>query len=263
MRSILDQLHRTVQVPEPPQRIISLVPSQTELLFDLGLTERVVGITKFCIHPEEWFRTKPRVGGTKNVDMEKVRALRPDLIIGNKEENAQADIEVLEHEFPVWMSDVLNLDDALAMIQGIGHLVNAAAEAERINSDIRSAFADLQPLPTSLSAAYFIWRRPWMLAGEGTFIRDMLGRCGLTAVTRAEHGRYPVLDDAQLAALDPDVVLLSSEPFPFTEQHIAAVNMILPGTPVHLVDGGAFSWYGSRLLGSSRYFRQLQGRLSR
>lgn len=256
-------MHRTVQVPELPQRIISLVPSQTELLFDLSLGDRVVGITKFCVHPEEWFRTKSRVGGTKQVDLEKVRALKPDLIIGNKEENAQADIEALEQEFRVWMSDVLNLDDALAMIKGIGQLVHAVPEAERITSGIRSAFAALRPLPTPLSAAYFIWQKPWMIAGEGTFIRDMLRRCGLTAITGEAYGRYPVLEDAQLAALDPDVVLLSSEPFPFKEQHIAAVNMVLPGTPVHLVDGEMFSWYGSRLLRSPLYFQQLQERFSR
>lgn len=262
MRSVTDQMRRTVLVPELPQRIISLVPSQTELLFDLGLGDRVVGITKFCIHPEEWFRSKPRVGGTKQVDLEKVRALKPDLIIGNKEENAQADIEALEQEFPVWMSDVKDLDDALAMIEGIGQLVNAVPEAERITAGIRSVFADLHPLPTPLSAAYFIWQKPWMLAGEGTFIRDMLRRCGLSAVTDGEYGRYPVLEDAQLATLDPDVVLLSSEPFPFKEEHIAAMNMILPGTPVHLVDGEMFSWYGSRLLRSPLYFQQLQERIT-
>lgn len=256
-------MHRTVPVPVHPQRIVSLVPSQTELLHDLGLGDRVVGITKFCIHPEEWFRSKPRVGGTKQVDMEKVRALQPDLIIGNKEENTRADIEALEREFPVWMSDVKDLDDALAMIQGIGHLVNAVAEAERIDTAIRTAFADLRPLPTSLSAAYFIWQKPWMLAGEGTFIRDMLARCGLTSVTTNAVGRYPEWSDAELAALDPDVVLLSSEPFPFKDQHIAAVNVILPGTPVHLVDGEMFSWYGSRLLHAPAYFRQLLAQLGR
>jgi ABC-type Fe3+-hydroxamate transport system substrate-binding protein len=109
MSSLTDQMHRTVQVPAAPQRIVSLVPSQTELLYDLGLGERVVGITKFCIHPETWFKTKHRIGGTKKVDMDKVRALKPDLIIGNKEENDRNDIQTLEKEFPVWMSDIRDL----------------------------------------------------------------------------------------------------------------------------------------------------------
>ena len=258
MHTVTDQMHRTVHVPEFPQRIISLVPSQTELLFDLGLGDRVVGITKFCIHPEEWFHAKPRVGGTKQVDLEKVRALKPDMIIGNKEENAQADIEALEQAFPVWMSDVLNLDDALAMIEKVGVITGTREKAEEMCKGIGSAFEALQPLPNPLSAAYFIWQKPWMIAGERTFIRDMLQRCGLTSVTTKELGRYPELSDAELAFLDPDIVLLSSEPFPFKEQHIPLVNMLLPGTPVHLVDGEMFSWYGSRLLRSPLYFKQLQ-----
>jgi ABC-type Fe3+-hydroxamate transport system substrate-binding protein len=249
-------------VPDHSQRIISLVPSQTELLFDLGLGDRVVGITKFCVHPDEWFHSKPRVGGTKKVDIAKVRALKPDLIIGNKEENAQADIEALEREFPVWMSDVKDLDGALDMIAVVGRITATENKAEEVINGIRSAFAKLQPLAPPLTAAYFIWQKPWMLAGEGTFIRDMLDRCGLTGVTTQEAGRYPELDDAQLAALDPDVVLLSSEPFPFQERHMAAVNMMLPGTPVHMVDGEAFSWYGSRLLWSPQYFQALIDRLA-
>ena len=259
MRSVTDQMHRTVRVPEHAQRIISLVPSQTELLFDLGLGERVAGITKFCIHPEEWFRSKSRVGGTKDVNMEKVRALRPDIIIGNKEENTQADIEALEKEFPVWMSDVEDLDDALAMIERIGDLVGAVREASQINVNIRSAFESLQAFSTPLSAGYFIWKAPWMIAGEKTFIQDMLLRCGFTMPPVGQ--RYPEFSDAALAALDPDVVLLSSEPFPFKEQHISAVNRVLPGTPVLLVDGEMFSWYGSRLLRAPAYFQELINRL--
>ena len=257
MRSVLDHLYRTVHVPEHPQRIISLVPSQTELLFDLGLGDRVVGITKFCIHPENWSRIKTRVGGTKQVDLEKLRALKPDLIIGNKEENTQADIEALELEFPVWMSDVKDLDGALDMIARIGELTSTSARATTILEEIRTAFQRLDPVSPTLSAVYFIWQKPWMLAGEGTFIHDMLLRCGFTLPEGLGSGRYPELGNAQLAALDPDVVLLSSEPFPFQEKHIAAVNMILPGTPVHSVDGEMFSWYGSRLRGSPAYFRQL------
>lgn len=263
MRSFVDQMHRAVEVSSHPQRIISLVPSQTELLHDLGLGDRVIGITKFCIHPEEWFRTKTRVGGTKKVDIERVCALKPDLIIGNKEENAKADIKALEREFPVWMSDVKDLDEALGMIEQVGRITATAERAGEIGNGIRSAFAKLQPIAEPLSVAYFIWQRPWMLVGEGTFIRDMLGRCGFTSPTKQEAGRYPELSDAQLAALDPDVVLLSSEPFPFKEQHIPAVNMVLPGTPVHLVDGEVFSWYGSRILRSPQYFQALVERLAR
>ncbi|MBK7942053.1 MAG: ABC transporter substrate-binding protein [Flavobacteriales bacterium] len=258
MRTVTDQMRRTLQVTERPERIISLVPSQTELLHDLGLGERVVGITKFCIHPEAWFRGKARVGGTKQVDLDKVRDLRPDLIIGNKEENAQADIEALEREFPVWMSDVRELDGALDMIRRVGALTGTTSKAEALATGIGHAFATLQPLTPPLSAAYLIWHEPMMVAGNDTFVNDMLARGGLTNAFAHRTERYPQVSPAELAAADPDVILLSSEPFPFAEKHIQPYNMLCPGTPVHLVDGELFSWYGSRLLKAPAYFSGLR-----
>lgn len=252
-----DQMHRSVKVPVLPQRIISLVPSQTELLHELGLGDRVVGITKFCVHPEEWFHTKPRVGGTKKVDIEKVCALKPDLIIGNKEENERADIEALEQEFPVWMSDVRHLTAAADMIAGIGHLTGTQQKAEEILRGIIAAFNKLGPPEDFRTAAYFIWRDPLMVAGGGTFISDMMSRCGLINVFSDRTERYAGIMPAELAAADPDVILLSSEPYPFREKHIMEFNMICPGTPVRLVDGEMFSWYGSRLLKAPAYFSSL------
>jgi ABC-type Fe3+-hydroxamate transport system substrate-binding protein len=252
-------MHRTVHVPASPQRIISLVPSQTELLYDLGLGERVLGITKFCIHPETWFHSKHRVGGTKKVDMDKVRALKPDLIIGNKEENERKDIEALEAEFPVWMSDVRDLHGALDMIQRIGELAGTSTKANVITQGIEKAFAELRPLEEPLTVAYLIWREPFMLAGHGTFVNDMLKRCGLQNVFDEGDARYPEITDQELAEADPDIILLSSEPYPFAEKHIPDVNMICPGTPVRLVDGEMFSWYGSRLLKAPAYLSAMIG----
>ncbi len=257
MPSVTDQMGREVDVPEHPQRIISLVPSQTELLHDLGLGERVVGITKFCIHPEAWFRSKTRVGGTKQVDLDKVRALKPDLIIGNKEENAQADIEALEREFPVWMSDVRDLDSALDMILRVGALVGNDEQASNLCARIAQAFAGLQPLAPIRSAAYFIWRDPLMVAGGGTFIHDMMRRTGFTNAFAHRNERYAEIEPAELAAADPDMILLSSEPYPFADKHLMEFNMICPGAPVKLVDGELFSWYGSRLLRAPAYFAGL------
>jgi ABC-type Fe3+-hydroxamate transport system substrate-binding protein len=257
-----DQMRRTIEVPTGPQRIISLVPSQTELLYDLGLCERVVGITKFCIHPEGWFRTKPRVGGTKKVDLGKVRALRPDLIIGNKEENERADIEALEREFPVWMSDVRDLPSAVDMIQRIGSITGTEERAASINAGITSAFSRLVLVAPTLSAAYFIWNEPLMVAGGNTFIADMMQRCGLLNAFGHRTERYAEITAQELATADPDIILLSSEPYPFAEKHIAAFNMICPGAPVRLVDGEFFSWYGSRLVHAPAYFRDLISTLS-
>lgn len=258
MRTLTDQMHRTIEVPIHPQRIISLVPSQTELLYDLGLGDRVVGITKFCIHPEGWFRTKTRVGGTKQVDLDKVRAVKPDLIIGNKEENAQADIEALEQEFPVWMSDVRDLEGALDMIRCVGELTHSGAQAHALSQRIAAAFAELERPGNRVSAAYFIWRDPLMVAGGDTFISDMMHRAGFSNAFAHRMERYAEITPADLAAADPDVILLSSEPYPFAEKHLLEFNMICPGTPVHLVDGELFSWYGSRLLRSPAYFNGLR-----
>lgn len=253
---------RTVHLVSPPQRIISLVPSQTELLHDLGLGERVVGITKFCIHPASWFKSKHRIGGTKKVDFAKLRALKPDLIIGNKEENERKDIELLEQEFPVWMSDVRDLAGALDMIERVGTLVGEPDRAVDLSRRVAQGFSSIRPLEAPLSVAYFIWREPFMVAGQGTFIHDMLRRCGLANVFDEDDARYPEITARELAEADPDIILLSSEPYPFKEQHMAELNMICPGTPVRIVDGELFSWYGSRLLHSPGYFNGLIGTLS-
>ncbi len=250
-------MHRTLRVPLHPHRIISLVPSQTELLYDIGLGERVVGITKFCVHPETWFKTKHRVGGTKKIDIDKVRALKPDLIIGNKEENERTDIEALQKEFPVWMSDVRTLEDALDMITRIGVLTGTQDKASALVANINLAFAELRPLDPTLTVAYFIWRKPYMVAGHGTFVNDMLKRCGLVNVFDEGDARYPEISEQELAEADPDIHLLSSEPYPFTAKHIADLNMICPGAPVRLVDGELFSWYGSRLLKAPAYMNDM------
>ncbi|HQV76167.1 MAG TPA: cobalamin-binding protein [Flavobacteriales bacterium] len=252
-----DQMHRTVQVPASPQRIISLVPSQTELLYDLGLGERVVGITKFCIHPETWFKTKHRVGGTKQVDMEKIRALKPDLIIGNKEENLKKDIEALAMEFPVWISDVRDLPGALDMIERIGEITGIGNKAETLTKQIEERFKSLIPLEPTRTVAYFIWHEPYMVAGHGTFVNDMLARCGLVNVFDADDARYPQISEKELEEAGPEVIMLSSEPYPFKEKHVREIRDICPEADVRLVDGELFSWYGSKLLKAPEYFNGL------
>ena len=257
MRQVQDQMHRTVQVPSHPQRIISLVPSQTELLYDLGLGERVVGITKFCVHPETWFNSKHRVGGTKKVDMEKVRALKPDLIIGNKEENAKKDIQALEQDFPVWMSDVRDLNGALDMIAAVGEITGTSDKANAIRNGIAQAFGALKPMEEPRTVAYFIWREPYMVAGHGTFVNDMLLRLGLINVFDEGDARYPEITAKEVEDASPEVILLSSEPYPFQQKHLEEFKEICPDARVLLVDGELFSWYGSRLLKAPAYFAGL------
>jgi ABC-type Fe3+-hydroxamate transport system substrate-binding protein len=253
-----DQMGREIEINFPPKRIISLVPSQTELLFDLGLSIEIIGITKFCIHPKVKFKLTTKIGGTKKLDIEKIKSLKPDLIIGNKEENEQQQIEELMKHFPVWMSDIINLSDANQMIEKVGELVNREKEALIISSQIKIDFANLRANLKDISpktTAYFIWKNPNMIAGNQTFINEMLPFCGLKNVL--ELNRYPEINDEELKKLKPEVVLLSSEPYPFKAKHIEEFKSIWPNAKVKLVDGEMFSWYGSRLLKAGDYFKNL------
>ena len=250
-----DQIGHTITLSHPPRRIISLVPSQTELLFDLGLDEEVIGITKFCIHPEHWFRNKQRVGGTKDFKIDLIRSLQPDLILANKEENTEAGLKTLMPDFPVWTSDITNLAEALDMIRSIGALCGKQNSAQELATEIAAGFNELQVLPSAKRVAYFIWREPWMLAGRDTFISDMLTRCGLINYTTAN--RYPEISLEQLKADPSDLMLLSSEPYPFKEKHIAELQQATGVADIRLVDGEYFSWYGSRLKSAPSYFKSL------
>jgi ABC-type Fe3+-hydroxamate transport system substrate-binding protein len=253
-----DQLKRTIIIDAGKrQRIISLVPSQTELLFDLGLDEEVVGITKFCIHPKEKVAQKEKVGGTKNLNIEKIKALNPTLIIANKEENNKEQIEELAKAFPVWISDVTDLQSALEMIAAVGKMTGKEKEAEELSNNISKAFASYAPLRETKNTAYFIWQKPLMVAGNNTFIKDMLHHCGFKNCFENLNGHYPEISATQLQQANPEVILLSSEPFPFHEKHVKDFQKICPAAKVVLVDGELFSWYGSRLLHAPSYFQKL------
>lgn len=258
MQKYTDQMGRNISFSFPPKRIISLVPSQTELLFYLGLEEEIVGITKFCIHPEKQFRQKPRVGGTKQFHFDKIAALQPDLIIGNKEENEQSQIEALAKKYPVWMSDILTIEDAYEMMIAVGKLTNRQKKAEDLVKKIQLGFSKWKDTTFSkIKAAYFIWRKPYMVTGKDTFIHEMMEAAGFENVF-SEQNRYPEINLTDLAAVSPEVILLSSEPFPFKEKHIAEFQKACPTAIIKLVDGELFSWYGNRLLLFMEYVEQLR-----
>ena len=255
-RQFTDQMGREISISFPPRRIISLVPSQTELLFELGLNQEIVGITKFCIHPQEKFRSTVKIGGTKNLNLKRIRELQPDLIIGNKEENERGQVEELMNEFPVWMSDINVLSDAVWMINSIGNLTGKLQDAELLSSKILEGFKALKLSNKSKqTVAYFIWKDPFMVAGRGTFINDILIKAGYENFT--ELDRYPELSVEQLQNVNPDLVLLSSEPYPFKDVHIDELKIIFPLAKVMVVDGEMFSWYGSRLLQTPTYLQTI------
>jgi ABC-type Fe3+-hydroxamate transport system substrate-binding protein len=203
------------------------------------------------------------VGGTKQLRFDVIDALQPDLIIGNKEENDRDSILRLAELYPVWMSDIVTLADALGMIRQVGELVDRAATANQLAGQIDNSFALLQPLRRPFRVGYFIWHNPYMVAGENTFIHEMLTWCGFdNAFVGLGYGRYPELTTDQIRAAELDAILLSSEPFPFQDKHQAAFAAEFPGVPSYLVDGEMFSWYGPRLLKAVPYFQKLIATLS-
>lgn len=262
-KKFTDQMGQEITINFPPKRIISVVPSQTELLFDLGLDQEIIGLTKFCIHPIEKFATRTKVGGTKKLNIDLIKDLKPDLIIGNKEENTQSDIEELAEYFPVWMSDIFTLDDAMKAISEIGALVDREPEASYLNHLISAGFNDLKTLALQhhidKKVAYLIWRKPFMAAGKNTFIDDILLLNGMANVVESE--RYPAITLEELKTTNCELVLLSSEPYPFGEKHIEEIQSAIPNAKVILVDGEMFSWYGSRLVKAVQYFFEFQKQL--
>ena len=261
-----DQLGNILQIPFPPKRIVSLVPSQTEFLFDINLDEEIVGITRYCIHPTDRVNGKVKIGGPKKFDIEKIKSLQPDLIIGNKEENYEAGITELNKSFPVWMSDIFTLKDAYAMMREVGRITGKQPEANEIVTTLQERFRLLE---NSLierngerSCAYFIWRKPYMVAAGCTFIDYMLQVIGFRNVFSGLT-RYPETDPELLQTLNPEYIFLSSEPYSFSEKHFEEFQAFAPNAKVILVDGEMFSWYGSRLLQAPAYYFELHKALKR
>jgi len=244
-----------------PDRIVSLVPSQTELLAYLDLDDEVVGITRFCERPEHWRSEKTIVGGTKEVDVDTVRDLAPDLILANHEENTEADVAALDDVAPVFVTEVKTVPDALQMIRTVGGFTGTSDQTATLAGNIISRFESLPNFPP-LRAAYFIWRDPYMTVGGDTFIHDVMGWGGFENVY-ADQTRYPEVELDALTEKELDVVFCSSEPFPFhqKDKFTADLEQTLPDTPIEIVDGQLFSWYGPRLLETPSYLKDLRERL--
>lgn len=256
-----------------PKRIISLVPSQTELLFHLGLGDAIIGLTKFCVHPSDCQKGRTIVGGTKTIDIELIKSLNPDLIIANKEENEKTAIEELSVDFPVFVSDVTDMDSALSMIRSVGQLTQKYAESELLIKQIQNEFNTQFPAPSpdneNKSAAFFlssqhkplrtcylIWNKPLMTVGSDTFIHSLMKIAGFENIF-ADKTRYPMVSMTDLIFLKCELLLLSTEPYPFKQKHVDEFEKHLPNTKIILVDGEMFSWYGNRLLKTAEYLKNM------
>jgi ABC-type Fe3+-hydroxamate transport system substrate-binding protein len=236
----------------PFQRIISLVPSLTELLIDLGLKEQLIGRTRFCVHPEEEIEDVPIIGGTKNPRVDDIISMKPDIVIANKEENRKEDIEALRSHVPIELTDIASIEDALITMHDFGKLFDVSEEAHQLINQITEAYEE-RPDEFPLQTAYLIWRDPYMSVGNDTYIHDILQKWNLTNAF-GNQKRYPEVSPLELRQTNLDLILLSSEPYPFKEKHIEEIKELNPSARVMLVDGEWFSWYGSRMLPS---FKQL------
>ncbi len=197
------------------------------------------------------------VGGTKNIHLDIIRDLRPDLIIANKEENVEKDILELQKDFPVWMSDVNTLPEALTMIREIGILCDRGETAENLITEIKNQFSSISASSTFMGKkiVYYIWKDPWLTAGHHTFIHAMISACGMR--NASTNHRYPEISPEELAKLDKDYVFLSSEPYPFKEDEKEYLSKFIDSKKIIFVDGTYFSWYGSRLKKAPSYFKSL------
>jgi ABC-type Fe3+-hydroxamate transport system substrate-binding protein len=252
---VTDMLGRSILIKKPLKRVVSLVPSQTELLYALGLEEEIAGRTVFCIHPSEKVAKAIKTGGTKKVRYELIDSISPDLILCNKEENTPEIVAALSEKYPVWVSDIKSLEDAYVMIHTLGDLFDKQTEAANLTKQIKENFGKAK-IYHRYQCVYLIWRRPYMCAGKDTFINHLLLQAGFDNMISAD--RYPELNEEELLALNPELVLLSSEPYPFNDKHIEELSLLLPSSQILKVDGELFSWYGNRLVNSQPYFNELQ-----
>jgi ABC-type Fe3+-hydroxamate transport system substrate-binding protein len=260
MKTLIDQIGTSHNFERSPQRIISLVPSQTELLYDLGQEAKIIGITKFCVHPYHFKSTKKRVGGTKKVHYEKIRLLAPDIIICNKEENTQEIVTELSKICPVWITNIITIEDNFQMISDFGKLFNCRTEAQKWNDKLAYALTDfknfIKDKPVK-KVAYFIWKNPYMVAGSDNFINELL-KLNNFENTYTDKGRYPEIElEKMKAEANPEIVFLSSEPFPFKKEDGYEIEQFTNKAHTFIVDGEMFSWYGSRLLKAFEYFKML------
>jgi len=244
-RIVTDHLGRHVMLKSYPERIISLCPSLTETLFVLGLAERVVGRTRHCVHPHESVKRARSVGGTKDVREDIIATLEPDLIFCEKEENTKAMVDALSRVHPVYVVDVHTVEDAITMVKDLGVVTGAQLAAGQLVQEICTQLDRLQ-VEATYSTAYLIWKDPYMAAGEDTYLDDLLRRAGFLNVFRQPLGRYPEVTLAQLMEIRPEVVFLSSEPYPFGLHHQIELQGLLPDSYVMLIDG-EICWSGARM----------------
>lgn len=250
---VVDHLGRTVSYTYPPKRIISLVPGITDTLYALHLENEIVGRTRYCIYPKDAVHQATTIGGTKRVMLDKIIELQPDLIIAEKEENTKEIVETLEKQFPVYVAEVQNVPDVYRLITDLGKVTNRIPEANRLQSTIQNGFESL-PSSHGMKVAYVIWKNPYMVVGNDTYIHSLLDKMGFTNAFSDYEGRYPVVEEEDFQKAKLDYLFLASEPFPFKEEHKGEFSKFIPNVDKVIIDGEMF-WYGPRMIDAVEYFR--------
>ena len=256
MTARVDASGVAMELARPPRRIVSLVPSTTELLCALGLEDALVAVTVYCVEPRDVVRGKVRIGGEKNPDLEKIRALDPDLVVANIEENRREDIDRLRGwSIPVWVAYPRTVAEGIGFIGELGELTGAEPRARALLRELASLHDRVQSANARrppVAVFYPIWRGPYMTINGDTYIHDMLRVCGGRNIFAGRPERYPTVTLDEVAALRPEVILLPDEPFRFRQAHVADfadypdVPAVRDGR-IHLVDGKPFSWHGPRI----------------
>lgn len=244
-----------------PQRIISLVPSISCSIVELGAVFQLVGRTKFCIHPHDKITSIPVVGGTKQIHLEKTQDLQPDLVICNHEENTKEIFDTLQSlSIPVFVTDTKTLSDNDRLLNQLGIILGKEQEALYFQQVIHQEFQSVCDLFKGKKVIYLIWKDPYMSIGGDTFIHNILHQIGLNNCL-AEGKRYPTIEESMIENYAPDFIFLSSEPYPFKEQHLSCFQTLFPQAKVVLVQGEYFSWYGTMMKDACSYFRELYSNL--
>ena len=240
---IIDDLGRKVLINTPPKRVVSLVPSLTLTLSDLGIEKQLVGITRFCIYPEHLIDSLPIIGGPKNIDVEKILWLKPDIVFAVKEENEKKQILELAKKVPVVVFDIYNPEDAFKMMKTLGEIFKKNEKAANLTLKIKHALVHFPIQGNGVRAIYLIWKKPWMAAGTKTYIGSMLKKAGFQNIV---EGRYPEIN---MKLMDQaDTILLASEPYHFKEEDKQALQLLFPDKTVKIVSGELFTWFGTYLL---------------
>jgi ABC-type Fe3+-hydroxamate transport system substrate-binding protein len=257
--SVQDAFGKSFEMAEPARRIISLIPSITEIFFTLGVEDRVVGVTKFCTEPPEGVAGKPKVGGQKNPRVDAIIDLKPDLVVANVEENRKEHVEALQAAgLNVFVTYPRTVREGIRLIRDLGVLTDASAQSEALATRCGDALAEVEQATVDrapVRAFCPIWRNPYMTINHDTFIHDMLRVCGGENIFHDYPQRYPKVTLTEMAARKPEVILLPDEPFPFGEKHLPDFDPLREVPAVragrlHLLDGKILCWYGPRIADS-------------